>query len=238
MIAWERVARAVWARRVLKVLGIIVLAALGSGLWEYILKPALKSLSFWILDVASFTMQDFRGDVYRQVATSSPTVATIENLNILTLIYSALLALWLVSFFFRITRVPDENRFLQKELKNDLTEDEGHVKNLKHLKEGAEGLGRSIHLTVRSFYVMACLIAVMLTVHAVNFSRIRYINLAIVHYQQTLRIAYPYLSEDDRRRIESEFAQVQTKEAYMRVVGKLESIAKDNGQWVPPFGPW
>lgn len=250
MFDWMGVRGAVWARRALRVLGVIALGALGSGLWEYLLKPALKSVSFWILDVGSLGLESFKGEVYMQVATSSPTIASIENLNLLTFLYSASLALWLISFFFRLRKVRDENQFLRRQLEEDLAENEGHVEetleelNAEHVKalesqkERVDRLGKSIRRAVPQYYVTACLVAVMAIVHTVNYSRIRYINSAIAHYQQTLRIAYPYLSDDDRRRVESEFAQVRTKEDYVRVVGKLESISKDNKSWVPSFVPW
>jgi F0F1-type ATP synthase membrane subunit c/vacuolar-type H+-ATPase subunit K len=51
-----------------KAIGVIVLGAVGSGLWEYILKPGLFSLTGLALNIATLGMERFKNDLYEEIA--------------------------------------------------------------------------------------------------------------------------------------------------------------------------
>lgn len=72
----------------------------------------------------------------------------------------------------------------------------------------------------------------------VDLSRVSYENAAVVHFQQALKIASPYLTDPDRAMIESKFAQTHSKSEYVAIVDGLAKTAKEHGQQVPPFSAW
>jgi hypothetical protein len=56
-------------RKVLSVVGVIVLGALGSGLWE-LAKPALASAATAIAEASTFGFTSLRDEMYARAATS------------------------------------------------------------------------------------------------------------------------------------------------------------------------
>ena len=57
---------------VLAIVGTILLGALGSGFWEYILEPILQGARDFVLDVASLGMATFKGQLYKEIAMGKP----------------------------------------------------------------------------------------------------------------------------------------------------------------------
>jgi hypothetical protein len=72
----------------------------------------------------------------------------------------------------------------------------------------------------------------------VDLSRISFETAAVVHYQQALKIAAPYLTETDRAMVESKFAQIHSKAEYIAILDGLAKTANEHGQQVPPFSAW
>ena len=65
-----------------------------------------------------------------------------------------------------------------------------------------------------------------------------YINNARLHFQQSLAIVAPYLDEDEEEFAISEFAQINSRNAYMEVMRKLRNTADANDLILPPFTIW
>ena len=65
-----------------------------------------------------------------------------------------------------------------------------------------------------------------------------YVNNARLHFQQSLAIVAPYLDEDEEELVISEFAQINSRNAYMEVMRKLRNTADANGLSLPPFTIW
>jgi hypothetical protein len=89
-----------------------------------------------------------------------------------------------------------------------------------------------------ALYAASAVLTVGAVAHLINMSRVSYINLAISNYHQTLRVARPYISEQERLATDSRFAQIKTRQDYANILDRLDRIAVDHGQNVPHFTAW
>lgn len=65
--------------------------------------------------------------------------------------------------------------------------------------------------------------------------RSTYINRAITHYEQMTAIVAPYITEHEKIDIKSKFAQIKTKDDYVRIINRLTQVAQENKLYVPTF---
>ena len=75
-----------WIKWTLGILGAIIVGALGSGLWESLLGPAIHAVSRWVLDIASLGLASYRNGVYRQIAADNQSAVGLETLLVINLI--------------------------------------------------------------------------------------------------------------------------------------------------------
>jgi hypothetical protein len=74
--------------------------------------------------------------------------------------------------------------------------------------------------------------------HQFYVARETYVNSADAHYHQVMRVDSPYLDAHEETEIESAFAQIGSRDDYVRLVSQLESQCEAHGQKVPQFNPW
>jgi hypothetical protein len=63
-------------------------------------------------------------------------------------------------------------------------------------------------------------------------------TLSVAHYQQMMMITRPYLTADQAMRLRSRFAQMETRDEYMKIDSELYQIAKDHNLHAPEFKPF
>jgi hypothetical protein len=85
-----------WIKWTLGILGAIIVGALGSGLWESLLGPAIHAVSRWVLDIASLGLASYRNGVYRQIAADNQSAVGLETLLVINLIAAFAIG-WLVT---------------------------------------------------------------------------------------------------------------------------------------------
>jgi hypothetical protein len=61
---------------------------------------------------------------------------------------------------------------------------------------------------------------------------------AIANYQQLLNVVKPFVSDDDVKRFNSQFAQIRSAKEYISVTEQLKSIALQHNLVIPDFAPW
>jgi hypothetical protein len=215
----------------------IVLGALGSGLWEAILRPALRHLSYWLLDFAAFGLQSYRVGIYQEIAQRAPHT----NVNIFaTVTFLWFSVLYGVALYFLISS-KQANRQL-KRLREELR---GATGDPKKPEDRAAQLaarldrGEKMASRLRGYvYALIVMVGCIIAYHFVLLAKSSYTTLAVAHFDQALTIAAPYVEQNERLLIESQFAQIRDKQGYERVVGELASVARDHGQYVPGFNAW
>lgn len=90
----------------------------------------------------------------------------------------------------------------------------------------------------RSIYVLALLCVFVSAYLLVSLTKQSYVSSADAYYHQLVRSASPYLDAKELAAIESDFAQLGSREDYVRLMSKLESLCKAHGRTVPAFDPW
>ena len=103
------------------------------------------------------------------------------------------------------------------------------------LKKGLAELERD---RKKYFYLLIPAVIILVTLLLLLSAQELYINSAVSHFHRILRIASPYLDDGEEAFILSEFAQIQNKGDYVRIVERLAGTAKAHGQTVPAFDPW
>jgi hypothetical protein len=97
------------------------------------------------------------------------------------------------------------------------------------------GLGRFKYLSIGLLVVLFTFAG---TLELVNLLKFSYINSALAHYHQVLKIAGPYLDTQSRLQIESKFAQMRNRQDYVAIISNLGKVAQDHGQETPGFDSW
>jgi hypothetical protein len=192
-------------RNLLWLAGTLLLGALGSGLWEAVVKPSMLWFGTVMLDVGTLGLSSLRDGMYLDVAKGTYERAGVMLLAMATgILCGFCTAPIVVGLAFR-------NR-----------DDEG----------------RPNSLVVRAFdknWILVTIALVLAIVFFVSFFRVSYIVRASSYADQLLHVTAPYVNENDRLMHQSELAQVETKEDYVILIGKLRGIASSNGASVPDF---
>jgi hypothetical protein len=187
----------------------IILGAVGSGAWEWILKPALAGASSFLLSVATLGMERFKDSLYKDIALGFREDSSLK-------LFTFILAM-VPSFLFGVSIGMLSGR---KITKNDI----GNSMLDRVLKKAGAPL----------FVLSAFLVAFSL----VQVAQTTYINRAITHFHQLLAIAGPYMSQEEIALSRSKFAQVSSKSGYVQVVEPLRKNCRVKGLEFPSFSIW
>jgi hypothetical protein len=221
----------------LRALGVIFLGALGSGLWETALRPGLVRLSYGILSLSTLGLESIRSGIYERIASGSTSAASLQTMFLLTMFG---VVAYLTVFQFMLYSVRNERRELAR-LEQRIAEMGKEKKTPPETKTAEQILASwrgEIRIGRRLLYILGVSILLASGMLVVDLSRINFETAAVVHFQQALKIASPYLTDTDRAMVESKFAQIHSKAEYVAIVGDLAQTAKAHGQTVPPFSAW
>lgn len=194
---------------ILGVLGMILVGAIGSGVWSGVLGPVLHSAGIGLLNLMALGFKSYKDSVYRQLAVDNAHLAAIEVYSLLAGFFigvSAGLMGFLAGWRAGSRRPPGE---------------------------------RTTPLFFSAFPYFAFVALGIVTVFlGINTAKISYITSALANYHQTLRVVSPYLSAQERLSVESQFAQIRTRQDYVDILDRLNSVAGEHGQKAPGFQPW
>jgi hypothetical protein len=210
-------------------LGGIFLGALGSGLWDVALKPALRRASYGLMSLSSLGIESFRTGIYERIATGSTSRAGVLTLALVTTLFVSLLG---TAFIYLIQQTMELQRLQNRT--------NGHADAVP--RKSPEEINRLTQRFLRYFrrvlYILSVVILLISGTLLVDLSRAAYESAAVAHFQQALKIASPYLTDTDRATVESKFAQIHSKAEYVAIVDGLAKTAKEHSQQVPPFNAW
>jgi hypothetical protein len=222
---------------ILRVLGVVVLGALGSGLWQYALDPALHFVTRWGLDLASLGFASYKNSVYQQIAADNQSEVSTSVLGLVTVIL-IIATTWNAKYQFiknssERSRIQGTLGSLSPGTGSPICPEEAH-----ELRGRLERQLRNLQNARRSDTVASVLLVICLVGAFIVWNKFSYVNSADAHYHHVLRIALPYLAAGEQAQTDSDFAQIQTRQDYVKVLSKLESQCKAHGLTVPEFDPW
>ena len=102
----------------LGILATILLGAIGSGVWEYLLKPFFEFGTKFILNIATLGIETFKNDIYLQIAKGFMEKASSDNLKMLNTFYVIMIVAY---FLFIKTRINDISKNFNEEKSLDET---------------------------------------------------------------------------------------------------------------------
>lgn len=191
------------------VLVTIVLGAVGSGAWEWMLKPFLLGASDFGLTVATLGIQSFRDSLYVDIARGHHEESSLR-------LYSAIFGIFPLVLLGMVLGAMQGRRIFRSSISNTAQE-------------------RLITWLAKPLFVVLTFVMVFSIVQA---NQLAYVNRAITHAQQLLTIVDPYVSQDQRLLLRSRFAQVSSSEEYAKLTTEMERICRARSLRVPVFTVW
>ncbi len=220
-----------WA---LRVLGVLVLGALANGVWQSWLGPAIHFSTRWVLDIASLGLASYKNGVYKQIAADDQSVAPYNAYLAGTLIFVTMIATAAV-YTFHLSSV---NR---RQAERASRAPSGAPPNPEP-QIADDALNRRLLKAARRqrflAYLFSIYVGLSVASQLISVSRVSYETSAQAHYHQVLRIVSPYLEPREQTQVESDFAQIGSREDYVRLLSRLESQCKAHDRTVPKFDPW
>ena len=185
--------------------GTLLLGALGSGLWEAVVKPSMVWFGTFMLDIATLGLSSLRDGMYLEVAKGTYERAAVTLLALATGLLCGFMTAPIVVG--RIMRKRDED---------------------------GRPSSPAVRMVQKNWFLVTFALFFAMFFF-VSFFRISYIVRASSFAEQLLQITAPYVEENDRLMHKSELAQVETREDFIRIVEKLKKIASENNASVPDF---
>lgn len=179
--------------------GTIILGAIGSGVWEKLVGPLFDGLTELIIDALDFLIGSYKDSIYREAAFGYREYAAN---GIYELIIGAMPALYLILLL-------------------------NHPKMAK--RTAVTGLAKSLRAALRSaggFYVLSVITLFVFSYIVVSVTRLNYTNAVVTFAEGSIDILAPYISEDERRQLLSDFRRVTCKEDYYKYYAKLVELYK------------
>ncbi len=243
---WAKIQANKYLKWCINITGAIVLGAIGSGVWENVLKPILASGQNLVLNIASWGIGSYRNDIYAQIAQGfhegdSKVIAQFlfGGMSIVVVLTSLQAILEYRDMKYK---TDFEDKFESSEQKINLLSNEDKKLYLKRLEskvsQNKEKLLQHKKNLKRHLIVLVVTASFCLTINTISIYKVGYINSAITHYHQVFTICRPFLDQQQEEQIASKFAQVRSREDYQAVVNQLKIIGENNKQILPKFTPW
>jgi HAMP domain-containing protein len=188
----------------------------------------------WILDLASLGLSSYKNGVYEQVAADNQSRAAIETLYVVTLVYFIIFLVIMQYLFGRLANLRNRSQ----RLFGGLSSASEPAPTPDGMRKELETILKSLRRMRLVLYFYAMFMGVVFVNHFVAQARLSYISSADAHYHQVMREAAPYLDAREQAGVESEFAQIGSREDYVRLLSRLEGQCKAHGKTVPKFDPW
>ncbi len=212
------------------------LGAVGSGIWQYVLEPALQGSTNFMLELATLGIETYKNDLYIEISKGYQELAS-HRIQSLFNVMIAMIFISISAFLVKQVRftVKDHEDFLNE---IELIE-QGQDKDRPSLAEIKSRLkAKNPKFLLKLAYLTASLSAVLAIMLTITTSSDTYVNSAVTHYYQMLRVASPYITQSEKLKIESEFAQVSSSEDFQEVIDKLYQATDSVGVEVTHFEVW
>jgi len=220
------------------ILGAILIGAVGSGVWEGLLGPAVRAARNWILDSVSLVFLGFKNGIYVEIARDHYSAVNVASLFLLMAIFVGMCAAAILHLAASLWETQRRYEHVARRVEEALHGKPQQQRTPAQVDTDIKVLGTAMKRSWRYLYALGGFTALLLTSNIISFATLSYVDSALAHYHQVLRIASPYLNPDEKLTIESQFAQIHNKQGYAEVVNRLAAIAKAHGQSLPNFDPW
>lgn len=222
--------RARFAQSWKSIAGALLLAILGSALWEYLARPGLSTIGRLALTVVTLGSDTIRDSAYRDAALDS---FPLPSLTLIFLATTGILA-WCTHIMGKIYRGPT-----RRQMPSERQIAEMSPKEREELRRSLEEEGARLDKRIgRLRRVIVALLTPVIIIPAVQGFRINQAVLIRRVMLADLTICEPFIEEGELKRLKSHFAQVRTRGEFLAVHSQLERVAKKNSVRLSGISLW
>lgn len=184
-------------KKILSIIAVILLGAIGSGLWESLLKPSLKFIYSKIITLIITISSTYESKLYFTISKGFHEMHSLSTYLLIMGIVSG----FTICFFLVVVGLDSSKK---KSKKN-----------------------KQKHTFTKKWVEFLILIFFIVFTFSISFE-VAYINDKITYFEQSYTIIAPYISHEEQLLIKSEFAQINDKDDYDRIISKIHDLAKEN----------
>ncbi len=226
----------------------LIVGGLGNGVWEYLLEPAFTWSLSGVLNIATLGVQSFKDDLYREIAKGfhEETSLSLATSLYYWVGYGVAFGLFLFTRKTKglVSRIASTNKELD-ELESIVDgyaepsrpEEDIRVR-ISKLRAKNLGFAPKAKLMHGAAYVLFVLGIAFFASMVIETVKARYINSAIVHYEQSISIVSPLATDKEIAVFNSRFARVASKNDYETLISDIASVGSRGGLAVPVFKAW
>jgi len=213
-------------------IGALALGAFGSGLWDWLVKPALVAVGKQIFEVLTFNLEAAKDSIYENIALGQIDRWGLTNHScLLILTVGAVMAVTLSNV--------SEQRELERMVRRTFGLDKPHAKQ----SEVDENVMKTrMQRLVRIMRIMnvGLIASFLMMIGSMAFEGIKtgYEADATNHFYQSLAICDPFLDKDQAKQIASQFSRIKHRSDYLRVINTLDAVAREHSLQLKPFSVW
>ncbi len=239
----------IWTKTTLGIITALLLGALGNGVWEYLLQPALSSMGQLALNIGTLGVKAFKDNMYREVARGFHEASSLSLSSFLYLLLGYAGIFGLFELMRRIKKSVAQAEGLKKELdgleaitdgtqepqQSSTNDHQGRIKASKSKLARLMPRMRRLQNASRAFFGIGLILFAWIFIGNV---RDTYINNAIAHYVQSVRIATPYATDTELAIFNSRFARLASKNEYSALILDISKVAERGKLELPHFDAW
>ncbi len=218
------------------ILSAIVLGAIGSGVWQYVMEPALSKSSKAILDLATLGVEAFKNDLYKEIATGFHEKASNALYFQLNLLFGFATVAIPLFFLIKTRELIQRKAALIEELQRIETGVEKKVPSIDELRESLRNTKPERLLKI--VYATVLVGIIFFSAQFVISKREKYVNSAVTYYFHLKRIISPYIDQKELEELDSRFAQIQSANDYKGIIAQMSGVAEHSDVKIPKFEIW
>jgi hypothetical protein len=200
-----------WQKLTGRIFGIIMLGAIGSGIWARLFDPGYSKVRDVLLNIATLGIGTLKDNTYFHVAQGIHQEAALSVLLVVLMMFYVLPVFAVITLQL-LNRESKDNKYSSRVLR----------------------LLRVVGRPRLLWYTAP----IILTVVFLQFIQVDYCDLANVHYNQLRAIIRPTVGEAQISLFDATFAQIQSSKDYTDLLRQMEQIARTAGKRVPEFNAW
>lgn len=191
----------------LGVLATIFLGAIGSGLWERFLGPALDWLTKVSIGAFAWGLSSYRDSIYSNAAKGFHEAHSLA-------LYTLILGLLPLAYFFLLQHHPTRRR-----------------------QPGSTTPTREFIRSRRGYWFIVLLTAVIFVTVMFSSLRLRHINETITYSLATFEIVRPYVGEDRYVQYRSRYFSMRTATEFEAIHSEIVQVAREKKLRLPEYQP-
>lgn len=203
----------------------ILLGAVGSGLWDWILKPAASNLSYLLLNITTLGLNKYKNLIYGEISFGLHEKYSIFIFAVVLIILPLFfLMIFAMMFIYMNHQKMKLNYVINKDRSCDTTD--------------ADKAFTAIAKAKKEILFAASFCAFGFVFFSINAVQETYVNNAIVYFNRMVTIARPYMGQDKVYMLQSRFAQVGSKNDYEILIEDLRNVCRGHNITYPQFKIW